>query len=215
MEAGGWKSGSTLWCCGRNRFQMVSVTIWGQHHQWIINESSICLQSWEIWEMPPVHTGDWLLNAVKLPHECYICQILYGWSHCSETNLYRYHQKHPQSPKKKGMARNYRKCVCKKTHDTWLNLRIRRIRLTCTRHQNAVSVACNHCERMLPRSHEIAVLLVSRHMVRVPGESIWRLPDSIDARAGRTWENNCSWNETLRWKSSEITWRCTLFIEDL
>ena len=103
----------------------------------------------------------------------------------------------------------------KKTHDTWLNLRIRRIRLTCTRHQNAVSVACNHCERMLPRSHEIAVLLVSRHMVRVPGESIWRLPDSIDARAGRTWENNCSWNETLRWKSSEITWRCTLFIEDL
>ena len=84
------------------------------NHQWIINESSICLQSWEIWEMPPVHTGDWLLNAVKLPHECYICQILYGWSHCSETNLYRYHQKHPQSPKKKGMARNYRKCVCKK-----------------------------------------------------------------------------------------------------
>ena len=110
----GWRSGSTLWCCGRNRFQMVSVTIWGQHHQWIINESSICLQSWEIWEMPPVHTGDWLLNAVKLPHECYVCQILYGWSRCSETNLYRYHQKHPQSPKKKGMARNYRKCVCKK-----------------------------------------------------------------------------------------------------
>ena len=178
---------------GRNRFQMVSVTIWGQH-QWIINESSMNHQ-WiinmfaelgNIWEMPFVHTGDWLLNAVKWPHECYVCQILYGWSHCSETNLDTIRNIHNHL-KRRAWQGTIENVYAKKTYDTF-NLRI-----YITANQ------ARRCAVLPPWSeesgwHEIAVLLESRHMVRVPGES-------VDGRAGRTAVGTKLWGENhLKWR---------------
>jgi hypothetical protein len=120
----GWRSGSTLWCCGRNRFQMVSVTIWGQHHQWIINESSICLQSWEIWEMPLfiLGIGYWMqwnyhTNATYVR---YFTDDLIAQKPTYIDTIRNIHN-HLKRRAWQGTIENV---YAKKTHDTWFNLRI-------------------------------------------------------------------------------------------